>query len=428
MQGNAACFGRALGHSRLKQIFLEWFQLVNLLVSCIWPAPGSTLAQIDLPFHKHLFFIMDKHLHIVSFSIPWPPDYGGAMDVFYKLKALAQMGIKIHLHCFQYDRQPAPELEEFCTEVHYYSRQLGLVRQFSRLPYIVKTRINEELKQRLLKDEHPILLEGIHTTGLLLDGAFAQRRVYLRMHNVENHYYRSLAKSASQFARASYYWLESQRLKAYEERPLPCACVFPIAAPDARYFEGFYPKWKLVSAFHGEQEVLSQSGRGKHLLYHGDLSVAENEKAAFFLLGVTREAGVDLVVAGKKPSPRLRKAMVRYSKASLMADPSRPQMQEQIREAAGILLPAWQTTGLRLKLLVSLFRGRHCIVSPEMVADTGLEGLCHVARDRSEWVALLQKLVEKDFTDEEIDKRSHVLAPFSDTYQARLIAEEVFGS
>src|SRR5690554_3261962 len=87
---------------------------------------------------------MEKHLHIVSFSIPWPPDYGGAMDVFYKIKALAQMGIKIHLHCFQYDREPAPELEEFCTEVHYYSRQLGLVRQFSSLPYIVKTRINEE--------------------------------------------------------------------------------------------------------------------------------------------------------------------------------------------------------------------------------------------------------------------------------------------
>src|SRR5690554_4303158 len=118
MQGNAACFGRALGHSRLKQIFLEWFQLVNLLVSCIWPAPGSTLAQIDLPFHKHLFFLMTKNLHMVSFSFPWPPVYGGAMVESFKLKAWARWGFKIHFIVFNTIRRRAPRLKNFvrkCT-------------------------------------------------------------------------------------------------------------------------------------------------------------------------------------------------------------------------------------------------------------------------------------------------------------------------
>ncbi len=31
----------------------------------------------------------DKYLHIISFDIPYPPNYGGVIDVFYKLKALA---------------------------------------------------------------------------------------------------------------------------------------------------------------------------------------------------------------------------------------------------------------------------------------------------------------------------------------------------
>jgi len=41
-----------------------------------------------------------KHLHIISFDIPYPANYGGVIDVFYKLRALVSAGIKIHLHAF----------------------------------------------------------------------------------------------------------------------------------------------------------------------------------------------------------------------------------------------------------------------------------------------------------------------------------------
>ena len=44
-------------------------------------------------------------LHIVSFDIPWPPNYGGIIDVFYKIRALHGAGVQIHLHCFEYQRQ-----------------------------------------------------------------------------------------------------------------------------------------------------------------------------------------------------------------------------------------------------------------------------------------------------------------------------------
>ena len=56
----------------------------------------------------------ENHLHIVSFSVPFPANYGGVIDVFYKLKALHKAGMKIHLHCYQYDRSEAPELNTYC--------------------------------------------------------------------------------------------------------------------------------------------------------------------------------------------------------------------------------------------------------------------------------------------------------------------------
>ena len=53
-----------------------------------------------------------KDIHIVSFNVPYPADYGGVIDVYYKLKALAALGIRVHLHCYQYGRAASPELDK----------------------------------------------------------------------------------------------------------------------------------------------------------------------------------------------------------------------------------------------------------------------------------------------------------------------------
>ena len=52
---------------------------------------------------------MDKHLHIIALNIPFPPNYGGVIDIYYKIKALHQLGVKIILHCFAYERPQAEE-------------------------------------------------------------------------------------------------------------------------------------------------------------------------------------------------------------------------------------------------------------------------------------------------------------------------------
>jgi hypothetical protein len=66
--------------------------------------------------------LIHKSLHIVSFDIPYPPIYGGIIDVFYKIKALKELGVSIHLHTFIYGKEKQPELENYCEKVHYYKR------------------------------------------------------------------------------------------------------------------------------------------------------------------------------------------------------------------------------------------------------------------------------------------------------------------
>ena len=45
---------------------------------------------------------MKNKLHIISLDIPFPANYGGVIDIFYKLKSLSNLGVEIILHCFEY--------------------------------------------------------------------------------------------------------------------------------------------------------------------------------------------------------------------------------------------------------------------------------------------------------------------------------------
>ncbi|MBK9638318.1 MAG: hypothetical protein IPO63_11045 [Bacteroidetes bacterium] len=111
--------------------------------------------------------MLNKQLHIISFDVPLPADYGGVIDVFNKIKHLHKLGIEITLHCFTYGRKENEKLNIFCKEVYYYPRSTSPLKIMSHEPFIVTTRNHPDLLHRLLADDHPILFEGLHTTHFL---------------------------------------------------------------------------------------------------------------------------------------------------------------------------------------------------------------------------------------------------------------------
>ena len=106
---------------------------------------------------------MDKKLHIVSFDVPLPANYGGVIDVFNKVRVLHSLGIEITLHCFLYGgREKQDELEKYCKQVFYYKRTTGIQGVSLLRPYIVNSRKSSALLKNLLSDEAPVLFEGLH--------------------------------------------------------------------------------------------------------------------------------------------------------------------------------------------------------------------------------------------------------------------------
>lgn len=350
-----------------------------------------------------------KHLHIVSFDIPYPANYGGVIDVFYKLRALASIGIKIHLHCFQYGRQPSKLLEELCHKVYYYPRDVSKSQLFLRIPYIVVSRSTMELYHNLLNDEHPVLFEGIHSTFFLSEEKLQRRKLIVRTHNIEHEYYKNLAKAESNIFKRYYFYNEAAKLEGYENILSKADVIASISPNDTSYFNERYKKAHYIPAFHAYSKVNSKTGKGIYAFYHGNLAIGENDMAALYLVDVFRSSPLTLIIAGSKPSVNLRSAVQKRNNITLLSDLNTRQINELIMDAQINVLPTFQPTGIKLKLLSALFNGRFALVNTPMIENTGLEELCTVADTESSMRDAMNRMVRSDFTQLDITHREEIL-------------------
>ncbi|MDO9185758.1 MAG: glycosyltransferase [Bacteroidia bacterium] len=352
-----------------------------------------------------------KHLHIISFDIPYPADYGGVIDVFYKIKALHQEGIKVHLHCFEYGRAEALILENICEKVVYYKRKMNKTNLFNSLPFVVVTRSSEKLMENLLHDQYPILFEGLHCCFHLNDVRLKDRLTIVRTHNIEHDYYKNLEKVEKSFFRKIYFRREAKKLESFESILNNATHVAAISREDAKQLSERYKNVHHITAFHPNEQVKIKEGKGEFCLYHGNLEVGENNEAALYLVNeVFSKIKTPLIIAGKKPSAELIAIVANYSHIQLKGNISTKEIDDLISNAQINTLPTFQATGIKLKLLAALFNGRYCIVNSPMVTNTGLEGLCSIKDSSEEIIKEIINLFGKSFNMQEKQKREQILS------------------
>ncbi|MBK6379498.1 MAG: glycosyltransferase [Chitinophagaceae bacterium] len=353
-----------------------------------------------------------NHLHIVSLDVPFPADYGGVVDLFYKIKALHQLGVKIHLHCFTKDRLPQDELNKYCETVNYYQRKSNSSSFSLNTPLIVNSRVNEALISNLQKDNYPVLLEGIHCTYYLKTGQLNNRKIIVRLHNAEFAYYKQLAKHEGNLFKKLYYLYESRLLKKYERAIAGKATFLAVSKQDITLYQQQFKATDIhyLPVFLPYTSAIGKEGKGCYCLYHGNLAINENEKAAIWLLQhVFNKVQIPFVIAGKKPSKRLEQLAHLHQHTCIVANPSDNEMQDIIGKAHVHVLPSLNNTGIKLKLLNALFNGRHCLVNKAGVEGSGLESYCHMAMDAETFRKQIEALYILPFTEQEAQQRQGLL-------------------
>lgn len=368
---------------------------------------------------------MQGHLHIVSFDIPYPANYGGAIDVFHKIRCLHQAGVKVILHCFEYgNRAHSAELDALCEKVYYYKRNLSFINQLSSLPFNVKSRISNELKQNLLKDSYPILFEVLHTCYLLNDPELKHRKKLFRHSNIEHDYFLELAKGERSFLKKWYLQLEAYKLKRFEKQITHADCILSVSETDLAYFKKNYPNTPSVylPSFHGFDELQCKTGKGSYILYHGNLSISENYNAAAWLIDhVFANIHHPVIIAGLNPPQDLIAKIKPYSHIALKQNCTEAEMNELISSAQIHCLYTGQATGLKLKLVNVLYSGRFVIANKHMLTGTQLASACYIANTANEYIEQINALFPKEFTAEEIEKRKTAVASMDNAGKTELL-------
>ncbi|MEP6928097.1 MAG: glycosyltransferase [Ginsengibacter sp.] len=354
----------------------------------------------------------NKHLHIVCFDVPYPVDYGGVFDLFYKIKVLHESGINIHLHCFEYGRGMQKELSNYCISVTYYKRKKIYTNLKFRLPFIVSSRANKYLLKNLLKDDYPVLLEGIHCTYFLFSGELKNKKIIVRLHNVEYEYYEGLAKATKNIFKKIYFQHESNLLKKYEKKIANKALFIAVSEKDKRNYEkNFLAKEvEYLPVFLPFTHVKSEEGFGEFCLYHGNLSVPENEKAVLWLIeNVFDTLDIPFVITGKNPPKYLETLVHKNENICLVGNPSAKEMDELIKKAHVHLLPSFNKTGVKIKLLNALFNGRFIVTNSAALEESGLKAFCKTANTSIEYKKITEKLFTSRFTQTDVLERKKIL-------------------
>lgn len=357
---------------------------------------------------------MEKHIHIVSFVVPWPVSCGGTADIFSIIRSMHQAGVKVHLHCFENGHYEQEELENYCSSVEYYPRLSGHKCVSMELPYMVASGSSPELVERLLKDDHPILLQGILCTYLLTDERFNGRRIAVRLLHTGYMKYQELSENTSPVAvfKKLFYRRESRVMREYEKQISDKALFLACCRHDAEQYRQEFDARNVVylPPLLPYSEVTAEEGVGCFSLYHGNLSTPSNEKAALWLLErVFKYINVPFIIAGKNPSKKLEKAAMNTKHACIVANPSEQELQDMIRKAHIHVLPSLCNNSGQVKLLNALYNGRHVVVNDDMIADNGLAPCCHIASNAEGFQSIILQLRHKPFEDHEIKLRKHLL-------------------
>ncbi len=368
---------------------------------------------------------MAQSIHIISFDIPFPANYGGAIDVYHKIRYLHKQGIKIILHCFQYgNRKPSEQLENLCEQVYYYQRNQSFINQFSTLPFNVASRINTDLKQRLLQDDFPIIFEVLHTCYLLNDADLKHRIKFYRHSNIEHNYFNELAKAEKSFLKKIYLKIEAFKLKKFEKQITYANAILSVSETDLVYFKKEYPNTPsyYLPSFNANDDITCKVGKGNYILYHGNLSVSENYQAANWLIeNVFSKINYHVVIAGLNPPAFLIEKIKQYKHVKLMQNCTEEQMQQLIADAHIHCLYTQQATGLKLKLVNVLFTGKHIIANTAMLEGTALHQAVCITNTSQEFVQAIVHLFEEDFTETNIETRKALLQPMFNDFKTNTL-------
>lgn len=340
---------------------------------------------------------------------------------------MSELGVEIYLHTFEYGRGTQKELAKYCKKIYYYKRNPFVKSFLSSDPFIVKSRNNDRLIDTLNKDTSPILFEGLHTTYPIFENRLKGQAIFVRAHNIEHRFYKGLYESETNLFKKRFFKQEAKKLKRYQQILKKVDGVFTISPFEQEYFlQKIGRHCQYIPAFHEVLKKEHSEKKGKYILYHGNMMVSENVKAALFLINIYKDSGFLFIIASSYVHKNLIKEIDQHANISFSKIDTQNDLSNLFDAAHINVLPTFQKTGIKLKLLNTLYQSKFIIANDFMIDDTGLETLCERANTKSEFRTKTATLFNTDFSNDIVHERLRILQQFDPLKGGQKIIDIIF--
>lgn len=159
----------------------------------------------------------NKKIAVVAGFCPYPPTFGGAVDIWERIKGIHRLGWDIDLIITEQKTvldDCVDEIKKYVTNLFVAPRKNKLVYLFSKKPLQVKSR--EKLKEISIKKHYNIvLLEGEFCYPFVQNKTVSFDKLIVRIHNNEADYFRQLGQSSHSLKQKLYYWQETPKIKKF---------------------------------------------------------------------------------------------------------------------------------------------------------------------------------------------------------------------
>ncbi len=353
--------------------------------------------------------MQNKPLHIISFDNPFPANYGGVIDVFYKIKALKELGFDIYLHCF-FDTNDtiADELKQITKQLFFYKKNRNPLFMFSSTPFAVKSRNHKDILKNILAIDAPILYEGLQSSMVKNKLKNLSYKQYLRLHNLEANYFYGAYKSEKNWVKKFLYYTDYIKYKKYQDCISEFDTVFTLSVFETNYVASFSKNAKYIPVFHGNKTMQNISEYGNYAFYHGDLRLADNKKSVAFLIQIFKKIpDYKLIIASNNGEQFVKSQIADSNTISFVSIENKQHLDALLMNAHINLMYSFQQSGTKLKLVNALFKSRFCLINSNMVDDPKIISLCEMAETEQEFELKIIQLKSQPF--QKLKQRNQVL-------------------
>jgi len=145
-----------------------------------------------------------------------------------------------------------------------------------------------------------------------------------------------------------------------------------------------------------------------------------------YLIDVYKQTNYKLVIASNYKNSEVVKEILKHKNISFNSLNDDKDLYNLFQKAHINVLPTFQNTGIKLKLLNTLRQGRFVIANDYMVDKTGLESLCEKANTKAEYLIKTAELFQKDFKSSYMEDREKLLQNFDPIHGAEKIVDTIF--